>query len=74
MITQKPISVRLDFERLQDIEQEKFVSGRSSSRIINDGVKFYCCIMDARRRYALYGRKDIWNEICAQLVLPELRY
>lgn len=74
MINQKPISARLDYDRLQDIEQEKFVTGMSTNRIINEGVKFYCHIMDARRRFGMYGRQDVWNEICAQLVLPELRF
>ena len=74
MITQKPISVRLDYDRLQDIQQERFVSGMTVNRIINDGVNFYCKIMDARRRYAMFGKQGAWNEICAQLTLTELRF
>lgn len=74
MIRQKPISARIDYDRLQDIEQEKYVSGVATNRIINEGVKYYCHIMDARRRYGMFNRKSEWNELCLRLVLPELRF
>lgn len=70
MITQKPISARLDYDRLQDIEQEKFITGLSTNRIINEGVMVYCRIMDARRRYKMYGREREWNELIKYLNLP----
>lgn len=41
MRTQKPISARLNYDRLQDIEQERYASGTPANRIINEGVKFY---------------------------------
>lgn len=64
MITQKPISVRINFERLKDLEQEAFITGFSKNEIINRAIKVYCHFTDARRRAIISGATDDWNEIC----------
>ena len=69
MINQKPISVRLDLDRLIEINQEKFTAGVSTNRIINEGATAYCRIMDARRRYRYYGRERECNDMMKQLNL-----
>lgn len=69
MITQKPISARINFERAKDLEQEAFVTGKSKNDIINRAIKVYCHFADARRRAIISGTTDDWNDICTLLGL-----
>ena len=69
MINQKPISARINFERVKDLEQEAFVTGKSKNDIINRAIQVYCHFADARRRAIISGATDDWNDICVLLGL-----
>lgn len=69
MINQKPIRARINFERVMDLEQEAFITGKSKNDIINCAIKVYCHFTDARRRAVLTGATDDWNDICTLLGL-----
>lgn len=56
MVNQKPISVRLDYDVLHKADQEAFTSGTPRNRIINDALKLYVAVADARRRHGMYNK------------------
>lgn len=55
-VNQKPISVRLDYDVLHIADQEAFVTGTPRNRIINNALKLYSAVADARRRHLMYDR------------------
>lgn len=69
MVTQKPISARINFERVKDLEQEAFITGISKNDIINRAIQVYCHFADARSRAIISGATDDWNDICTLLGL-----
>lgn len=73
MINQKPISARIKFERLKELEQEAFISGVSKNEIINRAIELYFHFMDARRRAIMYDNWEDWEKICATLALTRYR-
>ena len=50
MVTQKAISVRIDYGVLKTIEQEQNVSGHNRNRIIHDALIMYIQWADMCRR------------------------
>lgn len=54
MVNQKAISVRLDYDVLHMVDQEAFTSGIPRNRLINEALKLYVAMADARRRAAMY--------------------
>lgn len=53
MITQKPISMKIDAALLEELDLECYVSGQPRNRVINAAVRLYCDMTDKRRRIAL---------------------
>lgn len=51
MITQKAISVKIDYSILQDLDQEASKSGINRNKLINRAIWFYIRNKDARRQY-----------------------
>lgn len=49
MVRQKQICVKLDKAIFRALEDEAYVKGISRNRIINDAVRMYCELSDARR-------------------------
>lgn len=56
MVNQKAISARLDYDVLQIVDQEAYQSGIPRNRIINDAIKLYVAVADARRRHGMYNK------------------
>ena len=54
-VNQKAISARLDYDVLRMADQEAFTTGTPRNRIINDALKLYVAVADARRRYSMYN-------------------
>lgn len=73
MINQKPISARIHYERLKELEQEAFCSNVSKNEIINRAIEVYCHFADARRRAIMYDKWDDWNGICEKLTIKKYR-
>lgn len=53
-VNQQPISARLDYDALHMVDQESFISGFPRNRIINEALKLYVAMADARRRAAMF--------------------
>lgn len=49
MVTQIPISVKMDAVVLEQLDLEVSVSGVKRNRIINDAVRVYINLLDAKR-------------------------
>lgn len=54
MVKQTAISARIDNVTMWKIEQETMVSGTTRNRMLNEGVKMYLSIIDARREYNMH--------------------
>ena len=68
MVTQKPISVRLDNDVVYLLEQETFVSAYTKNRLINRAIRLYCAMVDTDRRYHMSKEgADAWEEIRKKL-------
>ena len=48
-VTQKPISAKINFTTLEELDLECYVSGRARNAVINDAIKFYIEIKDLAR-------------------------
>lgn len=74
MVTQKPISARINTTTLAVIDQEVFVSGTSRNRILNEGGLLYCQLQDLRRRLRCYqvGDREACLEQFFRRFIPEL--
>lgn len=65
-VNQKPISVRLDYDVLLMADQEAYMSGIPRNRIINDALKLYVAVADARRRHGMYNKlKEFYDHMHA---------
>lgn len=51
MITQKAISVKIDYGVLDELEQEVSASGINRNKLINRAIWYYMRSKDARRKY-----------------------
>lgn len=50
MVTQKPISLKIDTELLQDLDAEVALGWRKRNCIINQAIRLYLSLQDCRRR------------------------
>lgn len=57
-VNQQPISARLDYDVFAAVNQEAYMSGTPRNRIINDAIKLYVAVADARRRHGMYMKLD----------------
>ena len=48
-VTQKPISAKINFTTLEELDLECYVSGRARNAVINDAIKFYISVKDMAR-------------------------
>lgn len=64
MITQTPISVRMNTWLLDDLNREVSLGYHNRNKIINDAVRFYLQMKDATRRTDEDVQKviDYWNQ------------
>lgn len=49
MVTQKPISAKIDLSTLEELDLECYICGRARNRVINDAIKFYIAVKDLAR-------------------------
>lgn len=54
MITQKPISARIQHETLWHMNQYRMASGTSINSMLNDGARMYLDNIDCRRLFCNY--------------------
>lgn len=71
MVNQKAISVRLDYDVLQIVDQEAFITGIPRNRLINEAIKLYVALADAKRRFAMYNEQQDFNRHIHALGLKE---
>lgn len=65
-VNQQPISARLDYDVLHAVDQEAYMSGIPRNRIINDAIKLYVAVADARRRHGMYNKlKEFYDHMHA---------
>lgn len=55
MVTQKPISVRIDLDVLQQLDEEQRVSGKARNFMINRACKDYLRLIDIIRSCGARG-------------------
>lgn len=55
MITQKPISLKIDVQILTDLDKEAALGWRKRNWHINKAIAMYLHVMDARRRIRCAG-------------------
>ena len=74
MITQKPISLKINTSLMEELDREVSTGWRSRNGLINDAVRMYLRVLDARRRIRSYAGLDdkerALKELCNELV-PE---
>ena len=58
MITQKPISLKIDTTILEDLDKEVALGWKKRNALINEAIRTYLVLADGRRRIKLYGRID----------------
>lgn len=58
MITQKPISLKIDTSLLEELDREVALGWRSRNGMINEAVRAYLVLADSRRRIKAYGNID----------------
>lgn len=58
MITQKPISLKIDTSLLEELDREVSLGWRKRNALINEAVRTYLVLADSRRRIKAYGNID----------------
>lgn len=67
MITQTPISLKIDSAVLERLNQEAKDSWKSRNRLINDAVVMYLELRDAQRWQKLQDTQD--RKVCKQALM-----
>ena len=74
MITQKPISLKIDYHTLNELDIEVSLGWQKRNAVINQAIVMYLRVLDTRRRirsYASLNEKErALKELCYHLV-PE---
>lgn len=77
MITQKPISLKLNMQTLEALDQEASLGWAKRNWHINQAVVMYLKVIDERRRIHCLGSKEeklkAMKDLLAELV-PESRW
>ena len=55
MVTQKPISLKIDTTLLKDLDAEVSTGWKKRNHLINEAIHYYLELKDARRRISMYG-------------------
>lgn len=58
MVTQKPISLKIDTELLQELDAEVALGWRKRNCIINQAIRLYLSLQDCRRIVKCIGNAD----------------
>ena len=58
MVTQKPISLKIDTELLQELDAEVALGWRKRNCIINQAIRLYLSLQDCRRIVNCIGDAD----------------
>lgn len=58
MVTQKPISLKIDTTLLKDLDAEAALGLKKRNHLINEAIRLYLELKDERRRIRLYGSID----------------
>lgn len=53
MIRQKPISARIQYETMWNLEQERMASGSTINKMLNEGARMYLDTVYTRRIFGL---------------------
>lgn len=54
MVTQKPISLKIDYDLLKDLDQEVALGWRKRNNHINEAIRYYLELKDAIRRVNMF--------------------
>lgn len=79
MINQKALSLKLNVDILEELDQEVNMTWKSRNRIINEAVRMYLCAQETRRRARAHGvgspvcDKEV-AEFLKTWILPEANY
>lgn len=68
MITQKPISLKIDAHLLEELDKEVSLGWRKRNALINEAIRTYLVLADSRRRIKSYGSIDDQVRELKQLV------
>lgn len=63
MVTQKPISLKIDTELLQELDEEVRLGWRKRNCIINQAIRLYLSLQDCRREVHCVGDADVKVDI-----------
>lgn len=69
MVTQKPISAKIDLSTLEELDLECYVSGRARNRVINDAIKLYIAIQDLARAPFKPTMDELSNQVLKKYIL-----
>ena len=58
MINQKPISLKIDYELLNELDEEVRLGCRKRNRHINEAIRFYLAYLDTKRRIKCRGSRQ----------------
>lgn len=72
MITQTPISLKIDSAVLERLNEEAKDSWKSRNKLINEAVEMYLELMDVQRYQRLQDTQD--RKVCKQALMFIKRY
>lgn len=75
MITQKPISLKIDTTLLEELDYEVSIGWRKRNNHINMAIKFYLEYLDCKRRSKIFHgdvKTNILNDEFIKKWFPEL--
>lgn len=58
MITQKPISLKINTYLLEELDREVSLGWKKRNALINDAIRTYLILADSRRRIKAHGNVD----------------
>lgn len=58
MITQKPISLKIDTTILEGLDKEVALGWKKRNALINEAIRTYLILADGRRRIRMYGKVE----------------
>lgn len=77
MITQKPISLKIDTTILENLDKEVALGWKKRNALINEAIRTYLVLADSRRRIRTYGKVEDQVRELEQLIkklMPGLVY
>lgn len=68
MVNQKPISVKMEYDILEALDEECRTGWMKRNRHINEAVRFYLDYKDTRRWMRIYGSSDAAKKLYQDFV------